>query len=435
VNAGSYSGILFASTALALKANIMGKDSRSRVLSRRNLVQSAGSLALAATPLARLMAQDTDEGVSFAAGPRPMVTYPGKRPLIRVHTRPPHLETPFAVFNDGAITPNDAFFVRYHLANIPTEIDLQSYRLKVKGHVDTPLSLSLDDLKAMAEPAEIIAVNQCSGNSRGFSSPRVFGAQLANGAMGNARWTGIPLATVLRKAGVQAGAMQVAFNGLDAPVLPETPDYRKALDIDHALDGEPMLAWAMNGEDLPFLNGYPLKLIVPGYFGTYWVKHLADIDVLDQPFDGPDAYFMTTAYRIPDTPCFCVAPGTVAAETLPLSTLPVRSFITSIVPGEVLPAGQATRLNGIAFDAGAGIDRVQVSIDSGQSWRDAQLGEDIGRFSFREWQLPVTFTNVGATQVLVRASNRGGETQPMQASWNPSGYRRNVVESIAVTVA
>jgi len=412
----------------------MEKDIRSQGLSRRSLFQAMSSLALAVTPLARLMAQDTDEGVSFAAGPRPLVTYPGKRPLIRVHTRPPHLETPFVVFNEGLITPNDAFFVRYHLANIPTEIDLQTYRLSVKGHVDTPLSLSLDELKAMAEPAEIVAVNQCSGNSRGYSSPRVFGAQLANGAMGNARWTGIPLSTVLRKAGVQAGAMQVAFNGLDAPVLAETPDYRKALDIGHALNGEPLLAWAMNGEDLPFLNGYPLKLIVPGYFGTYWVKHLSDIDVLDHPFEGHDAYFMTTAYRIPDTPCFCVSPGTEAADTLPLSTLPVRSFITSIAPGEALPAGQQMSLKGIAFDSGAGIDRVQVSIDSGQSWRDAQLGEDIGRFSFREWQLPVTFTNAGATTVLVRASNRAGETQPAIAGWNPSGYRRNVVESVAVTV-
>lgn len=133
----------------------------------------------------------------------------------------------------------------------------------------------------MGDPVDIVAVSQCSGNSRGFSLPHVFGAQLSNGAMGNARWTGIPLRTVLEKAGVSPEAMYVIFNGLDKPVLPTTPDFQKSLDIDHALSPEPLLAWGMNGEDLPFLNGYPLKLIVPGYFGTYWVKHLSEITVLE----------------------------------------------------------------------------------------------------------------------------------------------------------
>lgn len=128
----------------------------------------------------------------------------------------------------------------------------------------------------------MVAVNQCSGNSRGYFQPRVFGAQLGNGAMGNARWTG-----------VLPGAKQVTFNSMDKPVLASTPDYRKALDIEHALSPEPMLAWGMNGEDLPFLNGYPFKLIVPGYFGTYWVKHLSEIEVIDHSFTGHDAYFMT----------------------------------------------------------------------------------------------------------------------------------------------
>ena len=274
------------------------------------------------------------------------MTYPQKRPLIRVHTRPPHLETPFSVFNEGPITANDAFFVRYHLANIPLAVDPATYRLTVKGKVNTPLNLSLADLKALAEPVEVVAVNQCSGNSRGYSSPRVFGAQLANGAMGNARWVGVPLRKVLEKAGVAAGARQVTFNGLDTPVLPATSDFRKALDIEHALQDEPMLAWGMNGKDLPFLNGYPVKLIVPGYFGTYWVKHLSEIEVIDHVFDGHDALFMTTAYRVPDNDCQCVAPGSAAAKTRPISTLPVRSFITSVQAGGILPARPLDRTQG-----------------------------------------------------------------------------------------
>jgi sulfite dehydrogenase len=404
-------------------------------MQRRRFVTGAGLLALGASPLGALaQAADTGEGVTFADGPRPLVKYPGKRELIRVHTRPPHLETPFSVFNEGAITANDAFFVRYHLANIPTRVDLQTYRLTVKGLVGNPLSLSLAQLKALAEQVEVVAVNQCSGNSRGYSSPRVFGAQLANGAMGNARWVGVSLKKVLEKAGIQAGAQQVTFDGLDTPSLPSTPDFRKSLDAEHAMSGEPMLAWQMNGEDLPFLNGYPVKLIVPGYFGTYWVKHLSEIEVLDRAFTGHDAFFMTTGYRVPDNDCQCVAPGTAAAKTRPISTLPVRSFITSVLSGGLLPAGRSVDLQGIAFDAGGGIKMVEVSLDGGASWLPAKLGEDLGRYSFRQWRLPVTFAQKGAAVLMVRAANNRGEAQPSTADWNPAGYRRRVIESTPVTI-
>lgn len=406
----------------------------SRQPSRRRVLRDALTLALAASPLASLARADDEntEEVTFAAGPRPLVQYPQKRPLTLVTTRPPHLETPFSIFNEGAITPNDAFFVRYHLADFPTSIDPDSYRLTIKGLVDTSLSLSLAELKALAEPVEVVAVNQCSGNSRGFSMPRVFGAQLGNGSMGNARWLGVPLKAVLEKAGVKAGARQVTFRGLDKPVLPSTPAFIKALDISHAMDGEPMIAWSMNGTDLPFLNGYPIRLVVPGYFGTYWVKHLSEIEVVDHTYDG---FFMAKGYRVPDNDCLCIAPGTTAAKTQPISRLPVRSFITSLKHGDVLPLNQSLMLKGIAFDGGAGVNKVEVSIDGAATWRESTLGQDLGRFSFREWTLPVTFTRQGATELMVRASNRAGETQPLQADWNPGGYRRHVVETRHVTVA
>ena len=402
--------------------------------SRRHFLQRAGALGLAVSPLAGLAAGGVEEGVSFADGPRELIAYPQKRPLIRVHTRPPHLETPFETFNEGAITPNDAFFVRYHLANIPTSIDAETYRLEVKGTVAQPLSLSLADLKKMGHH-EVVAINQCSGNSRGFSAPRVFGAQLSNGAMGNARWVGVPLKTVLEKAGISATAKNVVFNGMDAPVLPTTSDFRKSLDVEHALSGEPILAWSMNGKDIPFLNGYPLKLIVPGYFGTYWVKHLSDIEVIDQPYTGHDAVFMTTAYRVPDNDCMCVAPGNVPAKTRPISTLAVRSFITSVMNGATLAAGRPVELKGIAFDGGTGIKSVDVSIDGGNSWRTATLGKDLGRFSFREWRLAVSFKQNGPAVLMVRATGRNGDVQPGTATWNPAGYRRNVIESTTVSIA
>ena len=243
----------------------------------------------------------------FANGERTLVKFPQKRPLILLTTRPPQLETPFPVFNEGLLTPNDAFFVRYHLSQVPTSIDPEKFSLELKGKVNSALKLSLADLKNKFEAVEIVAVNQCSGNGRGFSNPRVAGGQMGNGAMGNARWKGVRLKEVLNKAGVAAGAKQVTFNGLDNPVVEKIPDFVKALEVDHALDDDTLLAYEMNGEPLPMLNGFPLRLIVPGYYGTYWVKHLNEITVTDEVFGG---YWMDPAYRIPDNPCACVEPGT-----------------------------------------------------------------------------------------------------------------------------
>ena len=279
--------------------------------SRRRFLQAAGALGAAAMVGARsaaLAAQSVT--LPIGNGERPLATYAQKRPLIVLTERPPQLETPWAVFDQGIITPNDAFFVRYHLAGIPTEVDLDTFRIVVKGKVNTALSLSVAELKRM-DAIEMVAVNQCSGNSRGFFSPRVAGGQLANGAMGNAKWRGVPLKAVLDRAGVQAGAKQVRFDGLDGPVLPATPDFAKALDVDHAMDGEVMIAYAMNDADLPMLNGYPVRLVVPGYFGTYWVKHLNEITVIDEVLNN---FWMATAYRIPDNACACVPPGSARQE-------------------------------------------------------------------------------------------------------------------------
>ncbi|UHC19252.1 molybdopterin-dependent oxidoreductase [Methylobacterium currus] len=365
----------------------------------------------------------------FGNGERPLVAYPGKRPLLQTTARPPQLETPFRVFDEGPITPNDAFFVRYHLADIPTTIDPDTFRLTLTGHVATPLSLSLAALKAMPT-TEIVAVNQCSGNSRGFFVPRVAGGQLANGAMGCARWTGVPLKAVLDRAGVKAGAVEVAFSGLDGPVIPETPDFAKSLPLEHARDGTVMLAFAMNGEDLPWLNGYPLRLVVPGHYGTYWVKHLDSITVLDKPFDG---FWMTSAYRIPDNDCACTEPGKAPDKTVPINRFTIRSFLTNLTDGARVTAGR-TELRGIAFDGGSGIRSVAVSADDGRSWTEARLGEDLGRFAFRPWTLSLDLAP-GAHAIRVRATGHDGATQPMESRWNPAGYLRNGVETTRIQAA
>jgi sulfite dehydrogenase (cytochrome) subunit A len=332
------------------------------------------------------------------------------------------------VFNDGVITPNNAFFVRYHLAGIPTEIDPDTYTVEIKGKVEKPLKLSLGDIKRLPS-VEIVAVNQCSGNSRGFFDPRVPGGQSGNGAMGNARWRGASLKAVLDLAGVQKDAKQVTFNGLDTPIVDKTPDFVKALDIDVARNGEVMIAYSMNGQDLPFLNGYPVRLVVPGYYGTYWMKHLSEINVIDSVYDG---FWMKTAYRIPDNDCNCTEPGTPPKTTIPIGRFSVRSFITSLADGATVKAGQQVTLRGIAFDGGTGIKSVAVSTDGGKTWADAKLGQDLGKYSFREWTLPVTLT-AGPHALMARATSNGGKTQPLDPLWNPAGYMRNVVEKTQVT--
>ena len=240
---------------------------------------------------------------------------------------------------------------------------------------------------------------------------------------------------MLQKAGLAADARLVTFNGLDTPVLPSTSDFIKALDLDVALNPDVLLAWSMNGTDIPMLNGYPLKLVVPGYFGTYWVKHLSEIEVVDAPMSGHDAYFMTTAYRLPDNDCHCVAPGSVPAKTVPISRLKVRSFITSLSPNAIVRVAKRTVVKGIAFDGGAGIKKVEFSEDGGQHWRDATLGESLSRYSFREWSAPMTPRVRGAIELRVRATTVNGGTQPADATWNPGGYARNVVESLRIVVA
>src|SRR5258705_12981237 len=320
-------------------------------LTRRQLLCAAGVRALA---LSRPSWAQTTSDLPLPGGPdarRITTGFPQKGPMILQRSRPPLLETPFEVFDKGVFTPNDRFYVRWHWAVIPTEIKVEEFRLAVHGHVDKALSLSLKEILALPR-VEMAAVNQCSGNSRGLFQPRVPGAQWANGAMGNAPWTGVRLKDVLDRAGVKAGAVQVRFKGLDETVLPDAPHFMKSLDIDHARDGEVMLAYAMNGEPLPVLNGFPLRLVVPGWYSTYWVKMLHDIEVLHQPDMN---YWTQTAYRIPDTPNGDIEPGATGGTTVPINRMNPRSFITNIKASDKLQASAPTHARGTEFGRAAGV--------------------------------------------------------------------------------
>jgi len=395
---------------------------------RRKLIACGAGIFSAGLSSFAVGGDDTFEQ-PFANGKRKLVAYPEKRPLIVLNSRPPQLETQFELFNESLITPNDAFFVRYHHAGIPMSVDPDQHRIKIGGKAaGKHFQLTLQELRTKFKSVEYVAVNQCSGNSRGFVNPRVTGGQAGNGLMGNARWVGVPLKDILALAQPKNSARQVTFDGLDFPLLGRS-DFVKALDINHAMDGEVMLAYQMNGADIPMLNGYPVKLIVPGHYGTYWVKHVSEIEVVDHNFE---EYWMNSAYRVPDNDCACVEPGSSPKATRPIGRYNVRSFITSVQEGALLRAGQSAVVRGIAFDGGQGVREVAYSTDGGVSWRGAQLGADIGRYSFRNFTFEFTPT-LGVHDLRVRAWNRSGQSQPIDDLWQPAGYMRNVVESVKVS--
>jgi len=396
---------------------------------RAMLAQASSMLALASAPA--LAAAGPDFAFPGGNGARPLAKdFPQKGTMVLQRSRPPLLETPFTDFDSGVFTPNEKFFVRWHWSVIPTEIDPAAYRLKVHGQVERELSLSLSELAGF-ERIEIAAVNQCSGNSRGFFEPRVPGAQWGNGGMGNARWAGVRLRDVLDKAGVKAGAVAVRFSGLDQPTVSEGPWFRKSLAIDRARRPEVIIATTMNGKPLPMLNGYPIRLVVPGWYSTYWIKTLNDIELLDAPDDN---YWMKTAYLIPDTPRADIKPGQAGVTMVPINRMVPRSFITSLGAGVKLKARSNVTIRGLAMGGDCGVAKVEVSADGGQSWSDAKLGRDEGPYSFRQWTAKIAVPGLGDATLAVRCTNTKGEAQPDKANWNPSGFMRNVVERLPVTV-
>jgi DMSO/TMAO reductase YedYZ molybdopterin-dependent catalytic subunit len=407
-------------------------------MTRRRFLESAGSLGLtgllaASSWDAWAASSGSSLTLPFTNGERPLTAaFPQKGTMILQRTRPPLLETPFEVFDQGVFTPNDQFYVRWHLASIPAEIDPSKFRLKVRGHVQKDLELTLDDLVNKFERVELAAVNQCSGNSRGYFAPRVPGAQWSNGAMGNARWTGVRLKDVLDSAGVAAGAVAVRYNGLETAAFSATPNFKRSLAIDHARDGEVMIAYLMNGEPLPVLNGFPIRLVVPGWYAPYWVKMLSDIEVLDKP---DDYFWMVEEYQIPDTPHASVKPGQTGFKTVPINRMVPRSFFTNVRNGAVAKVGAPLELRGIAFGGDAGVAQVKISTDGGRQWQPAQLGTDYGKYSFRQWSATVRFATPGARRVAVMAINTNGVAQPAQPNWNGGGFMRNVVETVSVQAA
>ncbi len=361
-----------------------------------------------------------------AAADTTWVKVNGKDSLLLLTDRPPNLETPLKYFLED-YTPNKVFFVRWHLAGLPTAVNTDTFRLRVGGNVSKEIALSINDLKTKFTPVTMTALCQCSGNSRSFFDPRVPGGQWKNGSMGNAKWTGVKLKDILLMAGAKKDSKEVSFNGLDEPPMSTTPDFVKALQYDHAIDGEVMVAYEMNGEPLPVLNGFPLKLVVPGWYATYWVGMLSNIEVLSTPFEG---FWMKKAYTIPKgVPNGNERPDSIATDVEPISKMNVRSLFVAPEPNGAIAVGRQTAIQGVAFDAGYGITKVELSADSGKTWLPASLDADLGKYSWRRWRFNCTPLKKGDYTLQVKATNAIGQTQPVH-QWNHSGYMRNEIETL-----
>jgi sulfite dehydrogenase len=352
-----------------------------------------------------------------------------KKDMILLTDRPPNFETPLKYFLLD-FTPNDVFFVRWHLSGLPSTVDENQFRLHVSGHVNRELSLSLHDLKTSYEQVSMNALCVCAGNARSFFDPRVPGAQWKNGAMGNARWKGVRLNDILEKAGIKNGAVSISFNGLDEPPLSSVPDFVKSLTLEHAMDGEVMIAYEMNGEPLPLLNGFPLKLVVPGWYATYWVGMLNEIKVYSETYKG---FWMDKAYRVPEN----VSNGNesaveLAKKTVPINKIDVRSIFISPENESGIQSGIPCTVQGLAFDGGEGISFVEISQDGGLTWSKCNLSSSLGNYSWRKWNY--TFIpGKGRITLQAKATNLKGETQPSH-QWNRSGYMRNEIEFLTLNV-
>ena len=405
-------------------------------MDRRHVLRGLGSLvglsSLNAAGLARAadapLAAGLAEGVYETAA---LEALPGKRPLIRLTTRPPNYETPQSYFAD-AITPNDAFFVRYHLATIP-RVNAASWKLEIGGEgVTSPLSLTLAELQNF-EQVEIAAVCQCSGNRRGFSNPHVPGVQWGSGAVGNAIWRGPRLKDVLTRAQVKTEGVEIVVDGTDSAPLTNTPDFVKSIPAAKALEDNTIIALRMNGEPLPHYHGFPARLIVPGWTATYWMKHLVSVRAVTRPYDG---FWMRGAYRIPNN-MFPVVQRFLTQETAantPITEMVVNSVIAAPNEGQRFRTGEMIDVRGVAWDGGYGIARVEVSTDAGASWREATLGADAGRFAFRPFTYRFAADATGARRIMAKATNRIGQTQVDTLIFNPAGYHNNVVRPTTITI-
>jgi DMSO/TMAO reductase YedYZ molybdopterin-dependent catalytic subunit len=348
--------------------------------------------------------------------------FPG---LITRVKNPTNLEFPFPTL-DSFITPNERFYVRNHFA-APT-IDPRTWKLRVAGAVSRELSLSLADLRKLPSRT-VTATMECAGNGRAFLDPKVKGVQWALGAVGNAEWTGVPLAAVLEKAGLADRAVEVVLEGTDRGEIkdqsPGVIPFARSLPLEKARHPEVLLAHAMNGKDLPRDHGFPLRVVVPGWYGMASVKWLTRVLVTDRPFDG---FFQTFDYSF-----WTRTRGLPSLR--PVTEMQVKALVARPALHEVVKAGESYRVHGAAWAGESEVARVEVSTDGGRSWKQAKLLDKPAPFCWSRWELAWQVPKAAGKHIIMaRATDRRGRTQPGKRDTDRRTYMINHVLPIEFEV-
>jgi anti-anti-sigma factor len=335
---------------------------------------------------------------------------------------PLNCETSIPALIGGVVMPNQRFYVRNHF-QIP-QLDASSWRLNVVGLVDRPLILSFRDLVKMPSQTQFVTL-ECAGNGRSLLSPRVNGEQWNLGAVSTAEWTGVPLTEVLDRAGVKADAKEVVFRGADSGKLDASSEpirFERSLSIDDALGSSALLAYAMNGEALPILHGYPLRVIVPAWYAVASVKWVTQVEVISEAFSG---HYQTETYFYE-----WQRGGQVVRE--PVSLQQVRSLITEPEPDSEVEQGELP-IRGVAWSGAAPIAGVEVSIGGGP-WQDARLVGEQRQHSWQGWELIARLQQPGSTVISARATDMTSRTQPESPEWNRLGYGNNAIQKVRVDI-
>ena len=386
------------------------------MISRRDFLKRVSGAMAAAGAIPPLLTWATDD-----ASPQ----IPGEEGMIVRSARFLDLETP-PEFLTSWITPTPHFFVRNHM-HAPSTLDPDAWRLTVGGEVEKPLTLSLRDL-AKLEKHTVTNTLECAGNGRAFQQPHVPGIQWQKGAVGTARFTGPRLRDLLQRAGVKPAGTHVMFRGLDE-VPGKVPPFIRSIPIEKATDGDTLIATHMNDLPLSKHHGFPARSLVPGWIGAASCKWLSEIKVLDKEFDGN---FMKPGYRLPNQPG---KPGDPVNpdETHVITALSVKSVIATPADGSTLKS-RSIRIRGVAWAGEADIARVEISTDSGATWKPAQLGREQSKYAWRLWTFAWKAPKAGDYTLMARATDSLGRTQPETAVWNPSGYLYNAIDQVKIHV-
>jgi DMSO/TMAO reductase YedYZ molybdopterin-dependent catalytic subunit len=363
-------------------------------------------------------------GVAGLIAASPARPAENKSPRMIIHSlRPESIEMPIEGFLEN-ITPLDLFYVRSH--HYTPAVDARTWQLKVSGEVAKSLAFTLSELKRLPK-VELTGVMECAGNGRALFNPRMPGLQWRYGGVGNAKWTGVRLADVLKRAGLKSSAQHILFDGADVPVG-TMPKFQRTIPVAKALAEETILAYEMNGQPLPVSHGFPLRAVVPGWGGDCWVKWLKGIEVLDREFDG---FFMKTGYRHPGKG---VPPGSAVdpAQMFPVESVRVKSVIASLRDNSIIGSGN-TRIAGVAWSGDTPLQKVEISTDGGRSWQAARLTSSNGRWAWQTWDFSWN-AKPGNYRIMARATDASGYAQPAEQEWNPSGYLWNVIQTVRVEV-